>query len=314
MFKPLFQSLALCCFAAFSAQAEEPETAAPVAKAEKVTLGWGRFFSNDGAGDGGDRWRTGSYAISRIRGESWSGSLPVQMGQLVELRLRADTIAPANLVTGAPDDRRYAGMIEVGLHTHFAWQGNEVSFGGGLSAIGPQTGVSNFQRWFHNKIGLPDATATDNQLGNQVFVMLQAELGHDFALGQNAHVRPFVEVQSGAETLVRVGGDLTLGTFGAGDLLVRDAATGHRYRTTRATRAKGVSVILGGDIAHVFDSALLPEGGNVTLSPERSRARLGLNWQGEKSSIFYGVTYLAPEFEEQPEGQVLGALNINLRF
>jgi hypothetical protein len=77
---------------------------------------------------------------------------------------------------------------------------------------------------------------------------------------------------------------------------------------------QGVSLVLGADTARVFDSALLPAGGAVTMSEQRDRLRAGVNWQGKRTSVFYGVTYLSPEFEEQDEGQVLGAINLSLRF
>ena len=42
---------------------------------DRVTLGWGRLLTNDLLGDGRDRWRTGSYTLSRVRGPAWGGSL-----------------------------------------------------------------------------------------------------------------------------------------------------------------------------------------------------------------------------------------------
>jgi hypothetical protein len=39
-----------------------------------------------------------------------------------------------------------------------------------------------------------------------------------------------------------------------------------------------------------------------------------VHWQGKKASAFYGLSYLGREFEEQPQGQVVGALNLNLKF
>ena len=45
--------------------------AVPAVAQERVTLGWGRLLTNDAIGDGKDRWRTGSYVLSRVRGPSW---------------------------------------------------------------------------------------------------------------------------------------------------------------------------------------------------------------------------------------------------
>ena len=71
--------------------------------------------------------------------------------------------------------------------------------------------------------------------------------------------------------------------------------------------------VLGADLAHVFESGYLPAGG-VALEPQRQRLRAGLHWQGEAAAIFYGLTYISPEFAGQPEGQLLGSLNVSLKF
>jgi hypothetical protein len=288
--------------------------AAPVAAEQRVTLGWGRLFTNDALGDGRDRWRTGSYTVSRVRGTSWSGELPNTPGEILEFRLRADTIAPASLTDPILQDRRYAGALSFGLHSHFAWQGAEVSLGADLVFTGPQTGIGGFQSYIHNLLGLPKPQVLDDQIGDAVYPGLVAEVGRSFDFGDNLRVRPFLEARTGMDSLVRVGGDLVIGQFGRGDLMLRDVATGLRYRGVQGNPAQGFSVVMGADTARVFDSALLPAGGAVTMSEQRDRLRAGVNWQGKRTTVFYGVTYLSPEFEEQDEGQVLGALNLSLRF
>lgn len=54
----------------------------PAISQERVTLGWGRLLNNDALGDGKDRWRTGSYVLSRVRGPSWTGALPEMPGEI----------------------------------------------------------------------------------------------------------------------------------------------------------------------------------------------------------------------------------------
>lgn len=290
------------CVAAFST---------PSSAQDRVTLGWGRLFSNDALGDARDRWRTGSYTVSRIRGSSWSGALPVTPGELLEFRVRAETIAPSGM-GGA--DRRYAGLLSLGLHTQFDWQGNEVSLGADLVVIGPQTGIGSFQSWAHDVMGMAPPEGLENQLPDAVYPTAVVEVGRSVTLGDRTTVRPFVEMRAGAESLVRVGGDIVLGGLGRGDLMLRDPATGLRYRGVEGSRNAGVSLMLGGDVAQVFDSALLPSGGAAVMSDQRTRLRAGMHWQGEKASAFYGVSYLSPEFDQQVEGQIVGALSINLRF
>jgi hypothetical protein len=58
----------------FSVMALTVSLASSVAAQDRVTLGWGRMFTNDVFGDGKDRWKTGSYTVSRIRGASWDGT------------------------------------------------------------------------------------------------------------------------------------------------------------------------------------------------------------------------------------------------
>jgi hypothetical protein len=282
---------------------------------ERVTLGFGRLFSNDGIGDGEDRWRTGSYNVSLLRGQRWSGTAPVQFGELLEYRISAETIAPANLIAPAANDRRYAGVLTLGVHTHFALAGGEARVGAALAVLGPQSGIGSLQKSLHGFLGQPNPKASlDEQLGNRFIPTVSAEYGQDFALGESTRLRPFAEAQAGIETLVRVGGDLTIGMFGDGALMLRDTTTGQRYVGIKSAKGAAVSFTMGADVARVFDSELLPKGGQVEAKDVRTRVRAGLHWKGESSEVFYGVTRLGKEFETQPEAQYLGSLNLSIRF
>jgi hypothetical protein len=287
--------------------------AGPTTAEERITLGWGRLFSNDAIGDGEDRWRTGAYSISRLRGPHWSGVLPETPGDILEFRLRADTIAPANLQVPDPSDRRYVGMLSLGMHTHFDWRGMQATIGGGLAFTGPQTGIGEFQSWAHELMGLEPVQVLDDQIENAVYPGVSAELGRDLTLRDGITLHPFIAAEAGVETLARIGGDLRIGKSG-GALFLRDTATGHRYRGIAGSDGSQMSFTIGGDLAHVFDSALLPDDGAASLTESRGRLRVGMQWQGDTAAVFYGLTYLTPEFDEQPEGQFLGSLNINLRF
>lgn len=288
--------------------------ALPASAEERVTLGWGKMFSNDALGDGHDRWRTGGYQVSRIRGHSWNGDLPGAFGEVLEFRAGSQIVAPKSLTKADPADRRYAGVLSFGLHSQMDWRGTDLGLGADLVFVGPQTGISGFQNWIHNILQMPKVTVAGNQIGNGIHPRLVAEAGRSFDLGGRAEVRPFVETQIGFETFVRAGGDLVIGSLGRDDLMVRDSLTGQRYRAVEGTRDQGLSFVLGGDVSRVFASALLPDGGAAEMKDNRSRLRAGMHWQGQKASAFYGVTYLSPEFEAQSEGQLVGALNLNLRF
>lgn len=287
-----------------------------VARAEdQVALGWGRMFDNDVLADGQDRWHTGSYSISQVRGYAWRGSLPTQMFDLWEIKVEGAIITPENLVDPSPEDRRYAGLLTFGVHTQQQWQGMETNVGLDLVFTGPQTGVSRFQNNIHNLVGMASGDASfENQIGNGVYPTLSGEVGRSYGLGPGVSIRPFADAIAGIETLARVGADLTFGHFGEGSVMLRDDTTGQRYRAVAGDRVTGLSFVAGADFAYVWNSELLPAGGAAVMSDTRERARLGVQWQGKTNAVFYGLTYLGPEFDSQPSGQVVGSLNIQLQF
>lgn len=286
--------------------------AAPVAAQDRVTLGFGRLFTNDALGDGEDRWQSGSYTLSLLRGPSWDGTLPDRPGVILEYRLRAAIAAASNLENPAPDDRRYAGTLAIGVHTHFDRAGFDVRAGVDLVGIGPMTGLGQFQEGVHEIFGLSEPDRS-NQIGNRLRPTASVEVAREVDLG-SARLRPFVEAQAGAETLVRAGADVTFGGFGRGGLMLRDTVSGQLYPGIRDDGVAGVSFVLGADVAHVFSSVYLPDGGQVELTDTRTRVRGGINWNTGASEVFYGVSWLSREFEGQPEGQLVGSLRLSLRF
>jgi hypothetical protein len=294
------------CFVLASVGASDAE--------ERVTLGWGRLFNNDLIGDGKDRWRTGSYTLSWMRGPAWNGTLPPVFGEILELRFSGEIIAPSNLTDPPPDDRRYVGALTVGLHTHFAMGAAEAAAGINLVVTGPQTGLGQFQRDIHDWFGLENPEVLSDQIGDAVYPTALVEIGRSFEVGPTTTVRPFAEAQAGVESFIRVGGDVAFGGQWDDALLVRDSSTGQRYVSVRGSSAPGLTLTLGGDIAEVFDSAYLPSGGAAVLEESRARLRAGVHWQGETADVFYGLTWLGKEFESQDGEQVIGSLRINLDF
>ncbi|WP_138933215.1 lipid A-modifier LpxR family protein [Roseovarius arcticus] len=289
---------------------------AAVADEPRVRLGYGRLITNDYIGDGHDRWRTGSVASSRIWGPEWDGSLPTGFGRLLELRFNAQIIAPRDLNNPAPGDRRYAGSVALGLHTHYAALGSEVSLGGDLVFTGPQTGLDGLQDFIHDNLGgqgVGGATRR-RQIGNHVYPTAVAEMGRTLTLGGAATLRPFAEARAGVETLVRVGADFTFGGALAGELLVRDPVTGQRYRTVQ-NDLSGYAFVVGADTAYVEDSAYLPSSGGYRLSDARNRVRAGVHYSSRAGHrAFYGLTWLDREFKGQPEGQIVGSVRLHIEF
>jgi hypothetical protein len=293
----------------------------PASGQERVTLGVGRLFTNDFFADGQDRWNTGSYVASWVRGVDGTVSLPDEFGALMEYRFSTRILAPANLVTPAAGDRPYAGIAALGAYSHFAHDGFEFTAGSELVAVGPMTGLDAFHVRAHRALGMtpPSPAVRAGQLGNAVYPVLAFEAARPVSLNlgnedAGAVLRPFVQLRGGDETYARIGADVLFGPNFTSGVLARDEATGLPYQTMGEGQGKGLSFLLGADTARVFSSAWLPALAGYTLTPMRNRARAGLHWQGEHFGAFYGATWLGPEFAAQPAGQVVGSLQLRMRF
>ena len=291
--------------------------ATPAIAQDRETIGVGRLFTNDYFGDGDDRWRSGSYSISIIRGsDTWEGQAPTSFGSLLEYRLRSEIIAPSDLNGVDAGDRAYVGALTAGLHTHFSRNAWDLSAGVDLVIVGDQTGLSELQDGFHNLLGAPRVSnaVDDNQLSNAVYPTLVAEGARTVSLGETVDVRPFVEAQIGVEDFVRVGADVFIGNVLRGDLWVRENSSGQLYSGVQTDRA-GLGFVLGADYTFLEDSAYFPTSFGTVAEDERLRVRAGLHTRlGDDASYFYGLTYLGEEFEGQAQGQVVGSVKLNFNF
>ncbi|WP_386679778.1 lipid A-modifier LpxR family protein [Loktanella sp. R86503] len=301
--------LALILFCALFTGITASQTDAQSNLFAQKSIGNGRLFNNDLFGDGHDRWRTGSYVFSHLRAADPDDGGLRGIGEVMEYRFRTEIIAP----TRRTRDRPYVGMVSLGAHTHYALGPADISLGGDVLAIGPQTGLDDFQKAYHRAFSLPRPT-TRNALPDQLAFQGSGEARYTYNVTPGATLRPFVEAKAGAEDMVRAGADLLVGAIGQNDVLLRDVVTGQLYRGTQGGET-GVSFVLGGDVAAVKDSLFLPSSDGYVVSPTRTRARAGVNWQPVPGmSFFYGATYLSREFEAQDEGQVVGSLKLNFNF
>lgn len=279
----------------------------------RQTLGMARLFTNDTIADRQDRWRTGGYGVSAFRGESWSGALPVQPFALMEYRFRGEVMAPDNLANPAPGDRLYAGSFWVGAHTHLDWHGFAVTAGADLLITGEQTGIRRLQSEIHDWFSMPSMDVEGHQVDNGFHLHGTMEVAKPVVLAWG-ELRPFVELQAGAETMARAGVDLTFGALGQGGLRARDPVTGQRIAGIAGANDGGWSMLFGADVAHVGRSIFLPESRGYTVEPTRHRLRAGVNYGFGASNLFYGITYMSEEFTAQPEGQLVGSLSLVLKF
>ncbi len=289
--------------------------ATDLAAGERSKLGYGVLFSNDELGDGQDRWRTGSVSSSRIWGPAWTGRAPERLGQLLELRFNGQILSAESLTRPPPTDRRYAGALSLGLHSHAAIGAYDLALGADLVGTGPATRLDHLQDLIHDVLSGPQVSnaVASSQIPDGLHLRGVAEIGRDVAIGSGS-LRPFAELHLGVETLARAGFDLTFGPLANGELRIRDGVTGQRYRVVKQEWS-GFSYVFGADLAHVENSIFLPSGGAAVLKDTRWRARAGVHWQGtNNSSLFYGLTWLGEEFESQRETQFLGSLQFSIQF
>jgi hypothetical protein len=184
--------------------------------------------------------------------------------------------------------------------------------GGDLVITGEQSGIRSIQTRIHDALSMPRMDVEDHQIDDGIYLHATVEIARDIAFSGGA-LRPFMELQAGAETMARAGFDLTLGQFGQGGLRMRDPVTGQRIAGISGEDA-GWSAVLGADLAFVESSIFLPTDRGYSVEETRSRVRAGVNYGFGRSNLFYGVTYLSEEFVGQPVGQVVGSLSFNLQF
>lgn len=293
-----------------------PAPTSYVEPADRVRLGYGDFLVNDFLGDGHDRWQTAAYVNSIITGQEWTGAAPEDIGSLIEYRFQAKIVAPGDLENPVPNDRLYSTSISLGAHTHFTLGAGEMSLGGDVVITGQMTGLARLQTHIHNALGrdVPSTETLNDMIPNGFHPGLVVEYGRPVSLNGSTTVRPFAELRTGDETLIRSGIDLYIGGLSNDDLLVRDQVTGQRYSTARGNNLGGYEFVLGGDITAMGSSIYLPSDRGPDMTDERARLRAGVVWQDNQNSVFYGVTWMSKEFDSQPESQVVGSIQVNLEF
>jgi hypothetical protein len=282
----------------------------------RIKLGFGDFLNNDFLGDGRDRWQSASYVASWVRGYEWTGELPDNPGDILEYRVQARIIAPADVDTPAADDRLYATSYSLGAYTYFNYGIHEVSLGADLVVTGEQTGLPAFQTALHQEIGnnVPSASTVADMIPDGLYPGFVVELGRPMSLGETTEIRPFAELRAGDETLIRSGVDLYLGGIINNNLLSRDQVTGQRYTTVKGAADPGLGFVLGGDIAQMGTSIYFPDDRGPDMTESRARLRAGVLWQDDRNSVFTGMTWLSEEFETQPEAQIVGSIRLKFEF
>ena len=279
----------------------------------KERLGWSLAITNDSIGEFRDRWQSSSVQVGAVYGDAWNGRLPDRFGELLEFRFRTDIITPSNLDAPDPADRRHAGVLAFGLHSHAELSGFESRIGADLVVIGEQTGLLDLQTELHRILGFTIPRMDGFQIEDQIGIDVSGEIARTWIVGSNT-IRPFVEAQAGSEDLIRAGFDIAFGAWDKDSLLLRSVVGGQRAPAVTGNRPEGLALSFGADVAWVDESVFLTPDLGAELTEVRGRVRIGGSYASDRYEVFYGLTWLSPEFEAQSEGQFVGTFQAKIRF
>ena len=313
LLKSVFNTAAIYAALTFSPVFADEVIKSKSASEKKLQIS--SVFTNDFLGDGEDRWRTGSLDISATFGGGDLRELPSTAWERYQLRFRGEIISPSNITTSVATDRQYAGVLGLGLFTHFQKNSYDMYYGGELVFVGENTGIGALQRNFHEELNIapPSAVILDNQIANAIYPTIHGGVSKSFR-AEKRLIRPFAEVQAGVESFARVGMDVILGGALLNDFLLRDSVSGQLVSHSKADDGNRFGFLMGADAAYVLDSNYLPNSGTLAFESFRPRARAGIVYQREKFDLFYGVSWLGKEFEAQNSSQVVGSLSIKVGF
>jgi len=269
-------------------------------------------MTNDGFGDLGDRWQTGSYQQSFFFADGDQG-----IDQVLEYRLRAQVVSPW-YDSYLFDDLPYANSLAIGAVWHAEMALFDTKFGGEFIITGDQTGLDHVQYTIHDIGGFDNAydprTRKDQRLGDDFHLKFEGEASGDIQITDYAMARPYVSAEMGAETGIRIGTDFIFGSMANDDsqFWTRDIVTGQVLSTNM--HRPGISLIAGVDFGHVESTYLIPQGADVEAEHARVRGRLGVQGGIGPVSVFFGQSWLSEEYVGQPDTQRIGPLSVRFGF
>jgi hypothetical protein len=332
--------------AAASASAGEPAAFAD----NSPTAGWDWLATtkkiqtegvvwNDQFGDGKDRWKTGGLTQSYVFPEHIFSDDNWFEGRAssLELNLRAVVMTPDDTAFDGVNgkDRPYAQYAAAGVYLRSIARPRFLSPTLSLqeeARIGVEVGwqgdplpLFDVQNGLHHIAGMDgDAANLSNIIDGELLVNLEGR--HTWRYhwdrgDRDLEFAPFVQGSLGMrETSLRVGADLFTGSALDGRTWGADPATGAVMAgASIPRRGFNWTVFVGGDVGYVASDAFL-DGGFAVNGPSVPRERIvgrlrtGLLLEYDNVGIGFSVNWLSPEFRDQSEGQVIGAIQLKYRF
>ncbi|NIP74475.1 MAG: DUF2219 family protein, partial [Xanthomonadales bacterium] len=116
------------------------------------------------------------------------------------------------------------------------------------------------------------------------------------------------------------GGDLFIGSALEGRVWGSDPATSAVFSQASMPRpGTNWTLFAGGDLCYVASDAFLDggitvDGPSVDRRDFVDRARAGILVEHGRVGLGFSLNWLGREFESQPEGQLVGAVQVQIRF
>ena len=300
-------------------------------------------FWNDRYGDGKDRWKTGGITQSYVFPEHIfsDGNWFAGRASGLELNLRALVITPDDTSFAGvnSNDRPFAQYAAIGLYLR------SITRPGALTpvvAVQEEDRIGIEVGWQGDPLPLFDiqnslhgVTGTNGNVGNLsnvieggLLVNLEARRtwrfhtdGFGHGAGRDLEFAPFVQTSLGMrENSLRAGGDFFIGSALEGRTWGSDLATGAVMAGASMPRQGfNWTVFFGGDVGYIASDAFL-DGGfgeNAPSVPRRdivARARTGLLLEYDRFGLGFSLNWLGREFRGQPDGQMVGAIQMKYRL
>jgi hypothetical protein len=290
---------------------------------------------NDRIGDGKDRYKTGGMTQSWVFPETLFFDDRIIPGRVsaIELQGRGFIATPDNTQSGgSANDRPFVQYVGVGAY-HRSWSRptrfSDTTTGAVETRAGIEIGwqgdplpLFDIQDALHGdtQVTLNNSNTIDSEflLNLEIEGVYRRQTSSRFL---DLDLAPFIRVSTGMrENSVRAGADIVIGSSLNARTWNHEPAIGALIPGGSKQRAGlNWAIWIGGDAGYVASDAFL-DGGFTADGPEVEREtltfrlRAGLMLEYDPVAVVYSINWLSPEFERQPEGQLIGAVSLKYRF
>ena len=290
---------------------------------------------NDRIGDGKDRYKTGGMTQSWVFPETLFLDERIIPGRVsaLELQGRGFIATPDNTQAGGnTNDRPFVQYVGVGAY-HRSWSRPQRFSDHTTGALETRAGVE--LGWqgdplplFELQDALHDNTQTNinttNSVDGEFLINLEMEGVYRRQTSSrllDLDIAPFIRVSTGMrENSVRTGADVVIGSSLKARTWNHEPAIGALIPGgSKQREGFNWAFWIGGDAGYVASDAFLDggfaaDGPKVTREELTLRLRAGIMLEYDPVALVYSINWLSPEFERQPEGQIVGAVSLKYRF